>query len=148
MAVRRAKEKLRKNLPVLEKIDLELNILGQLDKDYALMTSVPYGRYSKQLIQIALTAPSPMQTLKHEAIHALKEMGAFTDSQWRALTKKSKEVYIKKYLTQDQIDMYNKEYGNNSEALIEEGIAEAFANFDRVLFEGEKGQPIGVSVGI
>ena len=131
---------------VLKKVGLEkvaVNIMNQLDGNF--LAEGINGAYAKRIIHIALTAPNPMQTMKHEVIHALKEFGAFTDSQWKALTKKADEVWIDKYLSKGQIERYKREYGDDTDAIREEAIAEAFAEYDRVLFEGDKGgqKPFG-----
>jgi hypothetical protein len=36
------------------------------------------------LIRIALSADKPIKTMRHEALHALKELGFFTPQQWEA----------------------------------------------------------------
>ena len=131
---------------VLKRVGLEkvaVNIMNQLDGNF--LEEGINGAYAKRIIHIALTAPNPMQTMKHEVIHALKEFGAFTDSQWKALTKKADEVWIDRYLSEGQIRFYKKKYGNDTDAIREEAIAEAFAEYDRVLFEGDKGgqKPFG-----
>ena len=145
------KAELRKSLEkVLNKIGLKkvgINIMNILDdKDFKPGVKGKYEiKEAQRIIHVALNAPNPMQTMKHEAIHALKELGAFTDSQWKALTKKADEVWIDKYLSEGQIEFYKKAYGDNPDAIREEAIAEAFAEYDRVLFEGDKGgqKPFG-----
>jgi hypothetical protein len=38
-----------------------------------------------------------MRALRHEGIHALKELGAFTPDQWRVLENKAKSEWMAKY---------------------------------------------------
>ena len=114
------------------------------------------GSYLKNLIQVAYDAENPFKTMRHEAIHALKELGFFTDSQWKALNKQAKETWVDKYLknTHTEIDgkimsrydgyklIYEKEHGNLNgfeNYVNEEAIADAFAEF-----EANKNPPPGM----
>ena len=56
------------------------------------------GSYLDKLIQVTLTADQPITTMRHEALHALKDMGFFTPAQWNVLMKKANEEWIGKYL--------------------------------------------------
>ena len=146
----------KKLLPGLKKIGLEgvgLKILSVLDTDYAKGEN---GKYTKDLISISLQSKSPMRTLRHEGIHALKEMGAFTDAQWKILTKKADELWIDVFLKNRKIttegrslyDKYYEVYNGNMEVIQEEAIAEAFAHFDALLDGSAKlglaGRPVGM----
>ena len=108
------------------------------------------GSYQAKLIQIALSAEKPITTLRHEAIHALKELGFFTPQQWAALERQAEKEWVQKYLknvqtkvagqTMSRYDAYangvkdaNGKYilkPLSQEALLEEAIADAFADFD------------------
>ena len=142
-------EAIRKKLiPALEKIGLKklgLNILKPIDEGYVRGAQ---GMYVKQIIHVALTAKTPMKTLKHEVIHALKELGAFTPSQYKVLEKKAETEWIKKYLEDTGLlEQYKRQYANDPDLdsiIKEEAIAEAFADYEGVLFEGETGtKPVG-----
>jgi hypothetical protein len=95
------------------------------------------GSYVKELIKIAYNAENPMGTLRHESIHALKELGAFTDAEWKVLSNKAKSDWIDKYIKKPNLyksyqDAYKAENGNLNgfdEYIIEEAIAEAFSDF-------------------
>lgn len=106
------------------------------------------GSYQAKLIQIALSAEKPIQTLRHEAIHALKELGFFTPQQWAALERQARKEWVQKYL-KDKPSPYKDKDGNflsrydayktpkiasrdglTEEDLIEEAIADAFADWD------------------
>ena len=52
------------------------------------------GSYSGQLIKLALDLDNPVRTLRHEAIHALKELGFFTPQQWKVLTDRAQSEWI------------------------------------------------------
>jgi len=130
-----------------EKIDaIHKNLYGALKKfglekvGLRIVHSIEDGRadgtYVKNLITVAMDSESPMGTLRHETIHALKELGAFTAQEWRILTNKAKTEWVNKYLPKQLQEAYKAQYlqenGNLrgfDEYLQEEAIAEAFKHF-------------------
>jgi hypothetical protein len=78
-----------------------------------------------------------MGTLRHESIHALKELGAFTAQEWKVLENKAKSEGVQKYIKDAKLydaykEQYQTEHGNllGFEPYIqEEAIAEAFKHF-------------------
>lgn len=72
-----------------------------------------------------LAAPGQTGSLRHEAMHYLREYGFFTDSEWKLFENTAKK--------EDWFDRYNinKRYDNlaDSEALIEEAVAERFRDW-------------------
>jgi hypothetical protein len=95
------------------------------------------GEYANKLIKVALNADNPVRVLRHETIHALKELGFFTAGQWKVLQHQADTVWIDKYLKQQYVekgvsrfDAYKGRYGNDMEAIREEAIADAFGDFD------------------
>ena len=48
------------------------------------------GSYAAKVIQLAVDAQNPIRTMRHEALHALKELGFFTPQQWKALERMAK----------------------------------------------------------
>jgi hypothetical protein len=101
------------------------------------------GEYSARVISLALDAEDPVVALRHESIHAMKVLGLFSDQQWTALERQAKEKWIDQYLKQKNVnrqplkegqtsryDAYMRLYGGDEEAVIEEAIADAFADFD------------------
>jgi hypothetical protein len=101
------------------------------------------GEYSSKVLSLALDATDPVSALRHESIHAMKELGFFTDQQWKSLERQAKEKWIDQYLKQKNVnreplkegqtsryDAYMRLYGGDEEAVIEEAIADAFADFD------------------
>jgi hypothetical protein len=116
-------KKLRAALDKLGLKDVRLNIVGAIKSDLGDADGV----YAARLIKIALDAEKPMRVLRHEGIHALKELGAFTPDQWRVLENKAKSEWMAKYNIADP-----KRYGSLSpEIQLEEAIAEAFADFNQ-----------------
>lgn len=101
------------------------------------------GEYSKSVIKIALDNTNPVRTLRHESVHALKELGFFAPQQWKTLENEAKSKWIDTYLKQRNIngdpleegqqsryDAYMDVYGGDQDAIIEEAIADAFGDFD------------------
>jgi len=101
------------------------------------------GSYAAQIIRIAADAANPVRTLRHEAIHALRELGFFTDAQWKSLSKMAKDKWIDQYLKQRNVDgkplkageesrydAYMREYNGDMEKITEEAVSDAFADFD------------------
>ena len=128
-------EKIRQNLlPALKKFGLEkvgLRIVKSIADGKA------DGSYVQELIKIAYNAKNPMGTLRHEVIHALKELGAFTQQEWKILENKAKSEWIDKYIKkvgtykayQDAYKQSNGDLKGFDEYIAEEAIAEAFRDF-------------------
>ena len=136
-------DKLKKDLPaMLERFglkDVGLKIVNAIEGGAE-------GSYAAKVIEIALDAVNPVQTLRHEAIHALKELGFFTPQQWAALERQAKNEWVQKYLkdktyrsedgkTMSRYEAYKtpgiaSKDGLTEEDIIEEAIADAFGDFD------------------
>ena len=97
------------------------------------------GSYASRLIQIALSAENPMGVMRHEVIHALKELGAFKTREWRALERQAKSEWIGKFIEEPGLmeryqQVYQEQAGSLEgfdEYIAEEAIAEAFKYFDQ-----------------
>jgi hypothetical protein len=100
------------------------------------------GEYASKVLSLALDAADPVVALRHEAIHAMKELGFFSPAQWKSLERQAKEKWVDQYLKQKNVnrqplqegqlsryDAYMKFYGGDQEAILEEAIADAFADF-------------------
>ena len=122
-------------VPLLSKFglkDVALKIVDQIENNAS-------GSYAENLIKIALEADKPVQTMRHEALHALKNLGFFTPQQWKALEQQAKKTWIDKYLkgqmteldgkVMTRFDAY-KELGLSEADILEEAIADAFGDFD------------------
>jgi len=120
--------------PIMKKLGLDNVRLKIVD---SIANGTADGSYVEALIKIAYNAENPMGTIRHEAIHALKELGAFTDAEWKVLTNKAKSEWIDKYIKKPGLykayqDAYVKSYGDLKgfeEYIQEEAIAEAFRDF-------------------
>lgn len=83
--------------------------------------------YAAKLITVALNSDDPVRALRHEGVHALKELGFFTPQQWRVLENKAKEEWVNKY----NIAGRYQGLGLNQDEIFEEAIADAFSDFDQ-----------------
>ena len=143
----------RKNAQVLAKAlgrmlkkfglgDVELQILKGMEDE---------GSYIANLIKIALDAKDAMGVLRHESIHALKDLGFFTDKQWASLERMAREKWVDQYLrnvkhdeNRSRYDAYKEMFEMEAErkgltgaeadnyvdtAIIEEAVADAFRAF-------------------
>jgi len=123
-----------KLLPMLKKFGLEqvgLNVVREIEND----ADGAWGKADK-LIRIALQATKPIKTMRHEALHALKELGFFTPQQWEALKRQAEKTWVNKYLkgvafndTMSRFDAYTA-MGLSNEAILEEAIADAFGDWE------------------
>ena len=130
-----ADEVRKKLLPALKKFGLgnvALRLLDTIDGGKA------NGSYLKQVISIALDSDNPMGVMRHEVIHALKELGAFTDAEWKVLSKRAREEWINRFIGPELVERYRQIYSDQNdgnmegfqEYIEEEAIAEAFKYFD------------------
>jgi hypothetical protein len=124
----KAADELAKKLrPMMERLglgDMRLNILRAIKTKDGQSAD---GYYLQRVIAIAMDAENPIRTLRHEGIHALKELGAFTPQQWKVLEQKAKAEWMDKYSIAERY----RGIGMSQDAMIEEAIADAFSDFDQ-----------------
>ena len=82
------------------------------------------GRNVRGLVDVALGAPDPRRVVRHEAIHAMADMGLFTRRAWDVLTRAAASDWRRRY------DIDARYEGAPEAVKIEEAIAEAFADYD------------------
>ena len=81
------------------------------------------GVYFQKLIQLALDQDEPTTTLHHEVMHALRDLGLFTKTEWAMLERKARKEWMTRFDIADA-------YGDFPEwAQMEEAIAHAFAEW-------------------
>lgn len=84
--------------------------------------SVP-GAYFKKIAYVALDGTDHFGTLNHEAVHAMRKLGLFTDTEWGALAKAAEDQWLAKYRIAER-------YGDQpKEQQIEEAVAEAYRDY-------------------
>jgi hypothetical protein len=113
--------------------------LGNINLNFVEKLVEGNGSYNESLIKIALTAKEPVRVLRHESLHALKDLGFFTPQQWSTLERMAKDQWIDKYLKSkksdykgkptSRYDAYVDYYKGDMSKVIEEAIADAFADF-------------------
>ena len=80
------------------------------------------GEYFDKMIELSLSGDNISRTMNHEALHAMKDLGFFTASEWKTLENKARSEWMDKYKISDS---YSKE---SEEIQLEEAIAHAFAD--------------------
>jgi hypothetical protein len=113
--------------------------LGNVNLNFVEKLAEGNGSYNESLIKIAFSAKDPVRVLRHESIHALKDLGFFTPQQWSALERMAKDQWIDKYLKSQKSDYKGKPtsrydayvdyYKGDMSKVTEEAIADAFADF-------------------
>jgi hypothetical protein len=102
-------QEVKDKIAELEKFLLPaLRKLGLNDVALKIEQSIAGGRaggsYYKSLIKIAMDEENPLLTMRHEALHALKDLGFFTPQQWATLERKARTEWVGKYLRQRNAD--------------------------------------------
>ena len=70
------------------------------------------------------------KSINHEAIHALKNLGLFTDKEWNMLAKAARDQWIKQFGVRDNYTWTERStWKSEQEMMEEEAIAYAFGNF-------------------
>lgn len=83
------------------------------------------GYYLNRVISASLEGSRDVTaTIGHETIHALRELGMFSDKEWEILTKRAKSEWIDKYKIRERYKGMLSE-----EKVIEEAVADAFGDW-------------------
>ena len=121
----------------------EMKRFGLENVGLKVMDSIENGRadgmWANNLIHVALDKPNPMGSMRHESIHALKQLGGFQENEWSALNNKAKGDWLKTFIKDTgKYEQYKKIYQQDNKTLAgfedyihEEAIAEAFRYFDK-----------------
>ena len=109
----------------LDKMGLQKVGLNLADRLHEIRDGKPVdvnGYYFQQMMHLSLAGDNMFRTMNHEALHAMKDMGFFSDADWKLLESKAKSTWMKKY-------NIARDYGDKSlEIQYEEAIAKAFAD--------------------
>jgi hypothetical protein len=124
-----ADEVRKKLLPVLKRFGLEKMGLRLVES----ISNGAEGMYFKSVITLALNNDNPMGVMRHEVIHALKELGAFTNGEWKVLSDMAKKKWINQFYSPETQAAYKAQYEKDGdttqtfdEYMAEEAIAQAF----------------------
>ena len=123
-------------VPKLKKFGLEnvgVKIMDNIENGRA------DGLWANKIIHVAMDSPNPMGTMRHESVHALRELGGFKPNEWTVLSNKAKDEWVDKFIKKTNLydqykNQYQKDYGNMTgfdDYIHEEAIAEAFKHFDQ-----------------
>jgi hypothetical protein len=123
-------------VPKLKKFGLEgvgIKIMDNIENGRA------DGLWANKIIHVAMNSDNPIGTMRHESVHALKELGGFKPNEWTVLTNKAKDEWVDKFIKKPNLydeykNQYLKDYGNFDgfdDYIHEEAIAEAFKHFDQ-----------------
>jgi hypothetical protein len=138
-------QQVRKRLiPALKQYGLEgtgLQIMDSIGNGQA------DGYYAQNLITVALDSDDHLGSMRHETVHALKNLNAFTPQEWQVLTNKAKSDWVPQFISPESQERYRQQYAQDNngdmagfdEYLHEEGIAEAFKHFNNKLPPGMVG---------
>ena len=121
--LKEVQKRLRKSLDELGLKGASLRVSENLQAIIDGKKTTVSGKYFKNLIAVSLNSPNPLKTLHHEAIHALKDLGMFSDAEWAVLEKAAEDKWIDKYNIKDRYKGFSRE------VQIEEAIANAFPEF-------------------
>lgn len=121
--IKEVQKRLRKSLDDLGLKGTSLRVSENLQAIIDGKKTTVSGKYFKNLITVALNSPNPLKTLHHESIHALKDLGMFSDAEWAVLEKAAEDKWIKQYGIEDRYKGFSRE------VKIEEAIANAFPEF-------------------
>jgi uncharacterized protein YfcZ (UPF0381/DUF406 family) len=83
------------------------------------------GAYMDNLIRVSLSSSDPIRTLNHEALHAMKDLGMFSQKEWTTLEDMAKSKWM------DQYDIAANYGQETTEIQLEEAIAHAFADYQK-----------------
>ncbi len=86
------------------------------------------GMYSplRKAIHVAMDSQHGVEhVLDHEGIHAMRDLGVFTDPEWKILTKKAGDEWVDKY------NIRKNYIGSPEEKMLEEGVAHAYPDWVR-----------------
>lgn len=114
--------KLRSSLDKMGLKDIGLNLEDAMIRMKNGKMSEVNGSYFQKLISLSLSGDNIFRTMNHEALHAMRDLGFFSDADWKILSDMAQKVWIKKY----RID---KRYPDKDlDTQIEEAVADAFAD--------------------
>ena len=108
----------------LDGVDLKVaRVLEREGEDGAV--ELANGLYDASVISVAFAGKKKMhQVLRHEVIHALRDLGLFTKAEWATLVKAARASW------RAEFNIDSRYQGESEEVKDEEAIAEAFGWFD------------------
>lgn len=152
---------LRKQVEAGEKPQIALDIFSEMRRlgmdDIVstrlvdtLSTPNAKGKYADQIISLAMASQSPQQlkaTLNHEAVHAMKQLGLFNDTEWQILQTALNPNAI---LSGEERRQYKTLYGDNPNLIQEEAVARGLERYSDGSLDlgGDAQRIIGQKIGV
>ena len=136
-AIAKITANLQKRLEALGLSDVYLSVTARRVIEYMTGEEGVVGTYEKNLIQAAYDSDSPYMTLTHEAVHAMRDLGLFTDREWSVLTAQAKRQGVMAWAKKNYAD-------KSAEEQLEEAVAEMFARWSN---SGRPRGPLGTLYG-
>ena len=91
------------------------------------------GRYARGVIEVALAEPGMMRSvLRHEIVHALRDLGAISEDEWEILAARARDDWI------DAFGIRERYAGEPEEIVIEEAVAEAWRRWSESRLDAEE----------
>lgn len=119
--------------PLADALRLELDALGLADVAVRVVDAITTtangkvqaadARYVRGLIDVALDAADPSKALRHEALHAMRDMGLFTANEWAVVERQAAAVWLRRF------GIAERYAGQSREVQIEEAVAAAYADW-------------------
>jgi hypothetical protein len=129
--------RLRKRLDALGLPDVDLDVIPRRVIEMWVKQEGVIGTYTRNLVTVAYDIDKPYLALNHEAIHAMRDLGLFSDREWDVLTAQAKRRGVMAWA--------NKNYPKLSpEGRLEEAVAEMFARWTN---SGRPRGPLGTIYG-
>jgi DNA-binding phage protein len=121
--VRNLADKLRASLNKMGLQNVGLKLSDALNAHVDGKLESVNGAYLDKLIHLSLSGDDIFRTMNHEALHAMKDLGFFSQADWKTLSDMAEKEWMEKY------DIA-KDYGHESKEIqIEEAVAKAFADY-------------------
>ena len=95
------------------------------------------GPFGPAYMELALSSQDPEGTLRHETVHALRDFGLFTDTEWTGLARSAERG---KWI--DKHNIRENYRGADTDAMIEEAVAHEYETW----FRGQADRPSARSV--
>lgn len=115
--------RMRKSLDQMGLKEIGLNLEKNLKEMVNGKLTPVSGKYLEKVISVSLESNNVFRTLNHEAIHALKALGMFSDAEWAVLENYAEKHWMKDFNIAENYAEFTKE------EQIEEAIAHAFPQY-------------------
>lgn len=115
-----------------------------------LSTKNANGKYADQIITLAMASQDPkamVETLNHEAVHAMKQLGLFSETEWKVLQAALNPNAV---LSDEERRRYRSIYGSDENLIHEEAVARGLERYAAGTLDlgGEAQRVAGQKIGM